>query len=50
VWAPALVLAGGFLGGGWLGAKLAVQGGERMVRVFMIGAALFLAGRLVGLW
>lgn len=50
VWAPALVLAAGFLGGGWLGAKLAVQGGERMVRVFMIGAALFLAGRLIGLW
>ena len=50
VWAPALVLAAGFLGGGWLGAKLAVQGGERMVRVFMIGAAFFLAGRLVGLW
>ncbi|MFT7394444.1 MAG: putative membrane protein YfcA [Candidatus Azotimanducaceae bacterium] len=50
VWAPALVLAAGFLAGGWLGAKLAVQGGERMVRVFMIGAALFLAGRLVGLW
>ncbi len=50
VWAPALVLAVGFLAGGWLGAKLAVQGGERMVRVFMIGAALFLAGRLIGLW
>lgn len=50
VWAPSLVLAVGFLAGGWLGAKLAVQGGERLVRVFMIGAALFLAGRLVGLW
>jgi hypothetical protein len=27
-----------------------VRGGERLVRVFMVGAALFLAGRLVGLW
>ena len=50
VWAPALVLAAGFLAGGWFGAKLAVRGGEQVVRVFMIGAALFLAGRLIGLW
>lgn len=50
VWAPALVLAAGFLAGGWFGAKLAVRGGERIVRVFMVGAALFLAGRLIGWW
>lgn len=50
VWAPALVLAAGFLAGGWFGAKLAVKGGEQLVRVFMVGAALFLAGRLIGLW
>jgi uncharacterized membrane protein YfcA len=50
VWAPALVLAAGYLVGGWFGAKLAVRGGERIVRVFMIGAALFLAGRLIDLW
>ena len=31
VWAPALVLAAGFLAGGWFGAKLAVRGGERIV-------------------
>jgi hypothetical protein len=37
VWAPALVLAVGFMGGGWFGAKLAVKGGERLVRIFMIG-------------
>lgn len=50
VWAPALVLAGGFTAGGWFGAKLAVRGGERLVRIFMVGAALFLAGRLLGVW
>ena len=50
VWAPALILAAGFLAGGWFGAKLAVKGGERLVRVFMIGAALYLAGRLIGIW
>jgi uncharacterized membrane protein YfcA len=49
-WLPALVLAAGFLAGGWFGAKLAVKGGERLVRVFMVGAALYLAGRLVGIW
>jgi len=36
--------------GGWFGAKLAVRGGEQLVRIFMIVAALFLAGRLLGLW
>ncbi len=50
VWAPALVLAAGFMAGGWFGAKLAVKGGEKLVRVFMIGAALYLAGRLIGIW
>lgn len=50
VWAPALVLAAGFMVGGWFGAKLAVRGGERLVRIFMVVAALFLAGRLLGLW
>ncbi len=50
VWAPALVLAAGFMAGGWFGAKLAVRGGEQLVRIFMVVAALFLAGRLLGLW
>ena len=50
VWLPALVLAAGFMAGGWFGAKLAVKGGEKLVRVFMIGAALYLAGRLIGIW
>ena len=50
VWGPALVLAAGFMAGGWFGAKLAVRGGEQLVRVFMVVAALFLAGRLLGLW
>ena len=50
VWAPALVLAAGFMAGGWFGAKLAVRGGERLVRVFMILSALYLAGRLIGIW
>ena len=50
VWAPALTLGAGFLAGGWFGAKLAVRGGERLVRVFMVAAALALAGQLLGLW
>ena len=49
-WVPAATLAVGFLAGGWIGARLAVRGGEKVVRVFMVGAALYLAGRLIGLW
>ncbi len=50
VWAPALVLAVGFMFGGWFGAKLAVKGGEQLVRIFMVVASLFLASRLLGFW
>lgn len=49
-WLPALVLAAGFTAGGWAGAKLAVRGGERVVRAFMIAAAIVLAARLLGLF
>ncbi len=49
-WAPALVLAFGFVIGGSLGARLAVNGGEELIRRAMVVAALALAGRLIGLY
>lgn len=49
-WAPALVLAFGFVIGGSLGARLAVKGGEVLIRRAMVVAALALAGRLIGLY
>lgn len=49
-WGPALVLAAGFTAGGWLGAHVAVKGGERVIRVVMVVAALALAGELLGLY
>ena len=49
-WWPAAVLASGFVAGGWLGARLAVAGGERLLRPVMIAAILLLAGRILGLW
>lgn len=50
VWAPALVLAAGLTVGGWLGAHVAVRGGERVIRIVMVLAAIALAGRLLGLY
>lgn len=47
-WAPALMLAVGFVAGGWLGAHVAVRGGERLIRVVMVVAAVLLAARLLG--
>jgi len=44
------VLAIGFSIGGALGAKLAVSGGERVIRPAMILAILVLAGRMLGLY
>ncbi len=49
-WLPAAVLACGFIAGGWVGARLAVAGGERLLRPVMIAAILLLAGRILGLY
>lgn len=49
-WLPAIVLAIGLSVGGWTGAKLAVRGGEKPIRVLMIIAAIVLALRLLGFW
>lgn len=49
-WLPALVLSGGFLAGGELGARAAVRGGERLIRPVLVLAVLALAGRLLGLY
>lgn len=49
-WIPALILAAGLTAGGWIGAHAAVRGGERLIRVGMIVAALLLSGNLLGLY
>lgn len=49
-WLPALVLAVGLSIGGWMGAKLAVRGGEDRVRAVMLVAAIALALKLLGVW
>lgn len=47
-WGPAVVLAAGFAAGGWLGAHVAVRGGERVIRVVMVLASIALAAKLLG--
>ncbi len=49
-WLPAIILAVGLTIGGWLGAKFAVRGGEKPIRILMIIAAIVLALRLLGFW
>ena len=49
-WGPAIVLAVGLAAGGWIGARIAVRGGEKFIRGVMILATLILAGRLLGLY
>jgi uncharacterized membrane protein YfcA len=49
-WAPAAALALGFLAGGELGARLALRGGERLIRPVLVVAVIALAGRMLGLW
>ncbi len=49
-WLPALALAIGFAGGGTIGARLAVRGGEKIVRPVLVISVLALAGRMLGIY
>ncbi len=49
-WFPALVLAIGTSVGGWLGARIAVKGGERVIKPVLMVAVIALAGRMLGLY
>ena len=46
-WGPAIVLAIGLSAGGWIGAKFAVRGGEKWIRIVMVISAIALAARLI---
>ena len=50
VWLEALVLATGFAAGGALGSRIAVRGGERVIRPVLGIAVVALAGRMFGLY
>jgi uncharacterized membrane protein YfcA len=49
-WRHAAVLAVGFAAGGALGSRIAVRGGERVIRPVMVIAIVLLAGRMLGLF
>lgn len=49
-WVPALVLSVGTGLGGYLGAHLAVEGGERVIRPVLVVAVVALSGKMIGLY
>ncbi|MBM46601.1 MAG: integrase [Acidimicrobiaceae bacterium] len=49
-WGFAVVLAVGFAIGGWIGARIAVRGGEKIIRPVLVAAVAALAGRMIGLY
>ncbi len=49
-WLAAFILSVGMGVGGFVGANLAVDGGERLIRPVMIVVVLALASRMLGLW
>ncbi|MBW2666102.1 MAG: sulfite exporter TauE/SafE family protein [Deltaproteobacteria bacterium] len=49
-WLPAALLAIGFSGGGILGARIAVRGGERLIRPVVAVAVVMLAAKMLGLY
>jgi len=46
---PALLLATGYATGGAIGARVAVRGGERIIRPVLVLAVLALAGKMLGI-
>jgi len=49
-WAEASALVVGFALGGEIGARLAVRGGERIIRPVLIAAVVAISGRMLGLY
>jgi uncharacterized membrane protein YfcA len=49
VWLPAMLLAAGYSVGGALGARIAMRGGERVIRPILALAVIALAVRMFGL-
>ncbi len=49
-WPAALVLAVGFIAGGAIGARVAIRGGEKLIRPVLAVAVVALAGRMLGLY
>ena len=49
-WGFAVVLAVGFAIGGWIGARIAVRGGEKIIRPVLVAAVAALAGRMIGFY
>lgn len=49
-WLPAFVLSAGSAIGGYGGARLAVHGGDRLIKPVLVLAVLGLSGRMIGLY
>lgn len=49
-WGPALLLGAGLAAGGLAGSRIAVRGGERVIRPVLAAAVLALAARMLGLY
>ena len=49
-WLPAVVLSIGMGVGGFVGANVAIDGGERVIRPVLVVVVLALASRMLGLW
>jgi uncharacterized membrane protein YfcA len=50
IWVPALLLSAGTALGAALGARIAVRGGERVIRPALVVAVLALAGKMLALY
>ena len=50
IWRYGLVLAAGTSFGAWWGARIAVKGGERLIRFVLVGSLVIMAAKLIGIF
>lgn len=49
-WLPALILSMGFIAGSVIGVRVAILGGDRIIRPALVGSVALLAGKMLGLY
>jgi hypothetical protein len=50
MWLPAAIVTIGYTAGAAIGTRLAIRGGERVIRPVVVLAILALSGRMLGLY
>jgi uncharacterized membrane protein YfcA len=49
-WIPGILVAGGYIGGGWVASQLHFKGGEKIMKPILVVAVVSILAKLFGFW